>query len=326
MKSILTTLAVASVATLLVSTSYADRPGTKVGVQVAKDYKPELKSIGGAAPAGRRDKTPFKAGWSYLEVPVTIIASEPNPRARDDGKPTRGIPHGTIDELEAHFYLAVTDPALNDYKSSELSRDDMKKLIVLEKTIKYVDVPVNELKAQSKKTTKVAVFISPATASKLTGGQPEKLKDKLVSLAVEFTYNGRVCPLALERKTSNPPFKNHLNYTFDQQRENLFSKRSDNLLWWKATSSALPHTSEYQLLSMAETPNAPQYGNYGFPPTSPMYGPEPPSLPSAAPMGEPSATGSGEAAGSSTGKSSSSTGKTSGTSHSTSTEADSAGE
>lgn len=304
MKSILTTLAVAGAATLLVSTSYADRPGTKVGVQVAKDYKPELKSIGGAAPAGRRDRTPFKAGWSYLEVPVTVIAAEPNPRARDDGKPTRAIPHGTIDELEAHFYLAVTDPALQDYKSSELSRDDTKKLIVLEKTVKYVDVPVNELKAQSKKSTKVAVFISPATASKLTAGQPEKLKDKLVSLAVEFTYNGRVCPLAMERKTSNPAFKNHLNYTFDQQRENQFSKRSDNLLWWKATSSALPHSSEYQLLSMAETPNAAQYGNYGFPATSPMYGPEPPSAPAASPLGEPAAAGA-DTAGRTTGRTSS---------------------
>ncbi len=280
MKTLLTTLAVAATATLLVSNSYADRPGTKVGVQVAKDYKPELKSIGGAAPANRRDRTPFKAGWSYLEVPVTVFASEPNPRARDDGKPTRPIPHGTIDEFEAHFYLAVLDPALNDYKSSELSRDDMKKVVVLEKTIKYADVPVNDIKDQSKKTAKVAVFISPTTAAKLTGGHPDKLKDKLVCLAVEFSYNGTVCRTAMDRRTSNPSYKNHLNYTFDSQREDQFSKRNDNLLWWKATSSALPHTSEYKLLSMAETPNAHRYGDYGFPATIPMYGPEPPVAPS----------------------------------------------
>lgn len=296
MKTILTTLTVAVAATLLVSNSYADRPGTKVGVQVAKDYKPELKSIGGAAPANRRDRTPFKAGWSYLEVPVTVFASEPNPRARDDGKPTRPIPHGTIDEFEAHFYLAVLDPALNDYKSSELSRDDMKKVIVLEKTVKYADVPVNDIKDQSKKTTKVAVFISPTTAAKLTGGKPEKLKERLVCLAVDFSYNGTVCRTAMERRTSNPSYKNHLNYTFDQQRENQFSKRSDNLLWWKATSSALPHSSEYSLLSIAETPNAPRYGDYGFPATIPMYGSEP-AAPPVNPLGDTSPGGAEKAPG-----------------------------
>lgn len=298
MKTILTTLTVAAAATLLVSNSYADRPGTKVGVQVAKDYKPELKSIGGAAPANRRDKTPFKAGWSYLEVPVTVFASEPNPRASSDGKTTRPIPHGTIDELEAHFYLAVSDPALNDYKSSELSRDDTKKVIVLEKTIKYADVPVNDIKDQSKKTTKVAVFISPATAAKLTGGKPDKLKEKLVSLAVDFSYNGTVCRTAMERRTSNPSYKNHLNYTFDQQREDQFSKRNDNLLWWKATSSALPHSSEYKLLSIAETPSAPRYGEYGFPATIPMYGPEP-ATPPVNPLGDTSSGNTEEKSGSS---------------------------
>lgn len=291
MKTILTTLTVAAAATLFVSNSYADRPGTKVGVQVIKDYKPELKSIGGAAPANRRDKTPFKAGWSYLEVPVTLVASEPNPRFNIDGKATRAIPHGTIDEFEAHFYLAVSDPALNDYKPSEISRDDLKKVIVLEKTVKFADVPVNDIKDQSKKTAKLAVFISPATASKLTGGKPEELKKKLVCFAVDFSYNGTVCRTAMERKTSNPPYKNHLNYTFDPQREDQFSKRNDNLLWWKATSSALPHSSEYELLSIAETPHAPRYGEYGFPPTIPMYGPEPAVSP-VNPLGD---TSSGDA-------------------------------
>lgn len=286
MKTILTTLTVAAAATLLVSNSYADRPGTRVGVQVAKDYKPELKSIGGASPANRRDKTPFKAGWSYLEVPVTVFASEPDPNVSNDGKATRrAIPHGTIDEFEAHFYLAVSDPALNDYKPSELSLDDLKKVIVLEKTVRYADVPVNDITDQSKKSTKVAVFISPATAAKITGGKPNELKKKLVCLAVDFSCNGTVCRTAMERKTSNPPYKNHLNYTFDQQRENQFSKRSDNLLWWKATSSALPHSSEYRLLSIAETPSAPRYGDYGFPATIPMYGSEP-AAPPLKPLGD----------------------------------------
>lgn len=287
-------MAAAVLAIVSVPDVYADKTGTKVAVQIDSGFKPELKEPGGGASSKREKNMQARAGvWSYLEVPVTVFAAEPNPRSRDDGKALRAIPHGTIDELEVRFYLALSDPALNDYKPSELSRDDAKKLIVLERTVKYTDVPVNENKEQSQKTpAKVGVFISPVTASKLTGGRPEKLKEKLVALAVEFYYGGSVCRLAQPRRTANPKEKNHVNYCWDASRKEAFSK-----LWWKMTSSQLPRSQDYRLLSIAETPFAPQYGNFHFPPTVPLYGSEAaPRAASSSPLGTPEPAASDRAA------------------------------
>ncbi len=279
MKAYQVIVVLASAVTLVTPSAYADRTGTRVYAQVNGNYKPEVRAInpnnmmvqGSSNRRERNERTPRvknvaeNVNWYYLEVPVKFFALEPDPRERGE---MRAIPHGTVDELEANFYLAVTNPAVNEFKNSELTRADQNKLIVLEKTLKYVDVPVGDPKKhQIAPETKTAVFLSPATVGKLTGGHPEKLKEKLVAFAVVFRYNGANCRLNPETSSSTRD-KNYLNYCWDSKRSDSFIKKT----WWQSTSSALPRMNDYKLRSIAETPFAARYTIYGYPAVSPMYG------------------------------------------------------
>lgn len=231
-------------------------------------------AIQNTTPSNRRERseriTRAKSGtenvnWYYLEVPVKFFAVEPDPRERGE---VRAIPHGTIDELEVCFYLAVTNPAVNEFDRNELTREEQQRMIVLEKKLKYVDVPVGDLKKQQATSeTKTAVFLAPATVAKLTNGHPEKFKDKLVAMAVEFRYNGATCRMNPEANKSSRD-KNYLNYCWDSKRKDNFIKNT----WWRSNSPMLPRTSGYKLLSIAETPFAARYSMHGYPAVSPMYG------------------------------------------------------
>lgn len=296
MKAYQVIVAMVSAVTLLTPFAYADRAGTKVYAQVNGNYKPEVRAINPntmmtqetASRRGRSERiSRTKSGteninWYYMEVPVKFFATEPDPRERGVA---RAIPHGTIDELEVSFYLAVTNPAVNEFKNNELTREDQKKLIVLERTLKYVDVPVGDLsRQQAVPETKTAVFLSPATVGKLTAGHPEKLKEKLVAFAVVYRYNGTVCRMNPEANPSSRD-KNYLNYCWDAKRANTFTENK----WWQMNSASLPRVNDYKLRSIAETPFAPRYTIYGYPAVSPMYGSAPAAETSAASTGGTSA-------------------------------------
>ncbi len=152
-----------------------------------------------------------------------------------------------VDELKVHAYLVFAVGKDGD------------KLILLDKEITYVNIPLSPKTDRSEnRNVQAAVFISPSDAARICADDSNKvdrvdLKDKLAAVAVEFKFKDAAC--------GKP----------DTEKDVLVNKKLKNRLkpnWWtKEDKKGIGA----KLCSIAETPFAPFYAP-AFPPTSPMYG------------------------------------------------------
>lgn len=174
--------------------------------------------------------------WHVLRIPYTLRG-----KARGDKKPL------FVDELKVHAYLVFAVGKDGD------------KLILVDKEITYVDIPLSpKADLSENKNVQAAVFISPSDATRICADDARKadkadLSGKLAAVAVEFSFQGENC------------------HKSDAPNDVLVDKKMKNRLkkgWWKKEDKA---GIGVRLRSIAETPFAPFYAP-AFPPTNPMYG------------------------------------------------------
>lgn len=182
--------------------------------------------------------------WHYVRIPYALEG-----KCRDASK----LPL-YVDELKVHAYLVFVAN-----KEGKEGKEGKKKLIMLDKEITYVNIPLTpKVESSENKNVQAAVFLSPADAARICAGDSSKvdkvdLKDRLAAVAVEFKFKDASClkPDTEQWVLVDKKMKNHL---------------SDK--WWtKEDKKGIGA----QLCSIAETPFAPFYAPT-FPPTSPMYG------------------------------------------------------
>ena len=175
--------------------------------------------------------------WHYVRIPYALEG-----KCRDASK----LPL-YVDELKVHAYLVFT------------ADKEGKKLIMLDKEITYVNIPLTQkVDSSENKNVQAAVFISPSDAARICADESSKvdkvdLKDRLAAVAVEFKFKDASClkPDTEQSVLVNKKMKNRLS---DQ--------------WWTKEDKKGVGA---RLCSIAETPFAPFYAPT-FPPTSPMYG------------------------------------------------------
>lgn len=175
--------------------------------------------------------------WHYVRIPYSLEG-----KCRDaDTLPLY------VDELKVHAYLVFT------------ADKEGKKLIMLDKEITYVNIPLSpKTESSENKNVQAAVFISPSDAARICADGSSKvdkvdLKDRLAAVAVEFKFKDASC--------IKP----------DTEQSVLVNKKMKNRLssqWWTKEDKKGVGA---KLCSIAETPFAPFYAPT-FPPTSPMYG------------------------------------------------------
>ena len=174
--------------------------------------------------------------WHVVRIPYTLRG-----KSRGDKKPL------FVDELKVHAYLVFAVGKDGD------------KIILVDKEITYVDIPLSAKADMSEnRNVQAAVFISPADAVRICSDDARKadkadLSDKLAAVAVEFSFKGTNC----NKK--------------DADTDVLVNKKMKNRLkkgWWKKEDKA---GIGVQLRAISETPFAPFYAP-AFPATNPMYG------------------------------------------------------
>lgn len=174
--------------------------------------------------------------WHYVRIPYAVEGF-----CRKDSKPPM-----YVDELKVHAYLVFA------------VGKDADKLILLDKEITYVNIPLTPKTDKSEnKNVQAAVFISPSDAARICSDDSSKvdkvdLKDKLAAVAVEFSFKDSSC--------IKP----------DTEQSVLVNKKMKNRLkakWWTKEDKAGIGAS---LKAICETPFAPFYAP-AFPPTSPLY-------------------------------------------------------
>lgn len=174
--------------------------------------------------------------WHFVRIPYTLQG-----KSRGDKTPLY------VDELKVHAYLVFAVGKDGD------------KLILLDKEITYVNIPLTPKSGMSEnKNVQAAVFISPSDAARICGNGSSKvdkvdLSGKLAAVAVEFKFKDADC--------GKP----------DTDADVLVDKKMKNKLkkgWWKKEDKAGIGVS---LRAISETPFAPFYAP-AFPPTSPLYG------------------------------------------------------
>lgn len=175
--------------------------------------------------------------WHYVRIPYALEG-----KCRDASK----LPL-YVDELKVHAYLVFA------------ADKEGKKLIMLDKEITYVNIPLTQkVDSSENKNVQAAVFISPSDAARICADESSKvdkvdLKDRLAAVAVEFKFKDASC--------LKP----------DTEQSVLVNKKLKNRLsakWWTKEDKKGVGA---RLCSIAETPFAPFYAPT-FPPTSPMYG------------------------------------------------------
>lgn len=176
--------------------------------------------------------------WHYVRIPYTLLG-----RCRESDKTPL-----YVDELKVHAYLVFA-----------VGGKDSEKLIMLDKEITYVNIPLTPKAGESEnKNVQAAVFISPSDAARICGAGTSKvdkvdLAGKLAAVAVEFKFKGADCVKP------------------DTEVNVLVNKKMKNRLkagWWKKEDK---NGIGVQLRAISETPFAPFYAPT-FPATSPMYG------------------------------------------------------
>ncbi len=185
--------------------------------------------------------------WHVLRIPYELRG-----KSRKEGK----FPL-YVDELKVHAYLLF-------------AVGKGKKLILLEKEITYVDIPLPKRNAGERcsenREVSAGVFISPADAACICAEDAAKvekvnLKGKLAAVAVEFKFKDADCAAPLEN--GQEPF-----VLIDNSLKSTLKKD-----WWKKEGK---NTIGAELCAISETPFAPYYAP-AFPATSPMYGSAPAS-------------------------------------------------
>lgn len=175
--------------------------------------------------------------WHFVRIPYTLLG-----RTRDKDKAPL-----YVDELKVHAYLVFA------------VGKDGEKLILLDKEITYVNIPLTPRGEEGEnKNVQAAVFISPPDAARICGDGSSRvdkvdLSKKLAAVAVEFKFKDMDCT-----KPSS-----EVSVLVDKKMKNRLKSG-----WWKKEDKA---GIGVQLRSIAETPFAPFYAP-AFPATSPMYG------------------------------------------------------
>lgn len=152
-----------------------------------------------------------------------------------------------VDELKVHAYLVFA------------VGKDGEKLIMLDKEVTYVNIPLNPKSGVGEnRNVQAAVFISPSDAARICGDASSKvdkvdLAGKLAAVAVEFKFKDADC---VKPDTE-------VDVVVDKKMQKRLKKG-----WWKKEDNA---GIGAKLCAISETPFAPFYAP-AFPPTSPMYG------------------------------------------------------
>lgn len=176
------------------------------------------------------------ASWQYITIPLRV-----NGKCRGDKNPN------FVGELNVHVYAAF-EGAGKDAAP-----------ILLDKEITYVEIPLSGKSSENKEWMEglmnAGIFLSPSNAKKILGDDKEKieLKDKLIAVAVEASFEGSNC-----MHPKKEPF-----YIVSTKYKQKLSGA-----WWKKGSA---NKQNAELLAISETPFAPFYAPT-FPPTKPLYG------------------------------------------------------
>lgn len=199
------------------------------------DLKVETVSYAGSPIAGKAKADDELTTWQYVVIPLKVDG-----KCRGDHYPN------FLGELKVHIYAAFdggkdADPVL------------------LDKEITYVEIPLpgksSENKDWSCGTMNAGIFISPANASKILGSANKgtKLKDKLIAVAVDASFDGTSCM---------HPTKEPFVIIDTKYKQKLTGS------WWKKSSK---NKGGAELSSIAESPFAPFYAPV-FPATKPLFG------------------------------------------------------
>lgn len=187
---------------------------------------------------GKDSAKAMNPAWHFVRIPYSILG-----RSRDADKTPL-----YVDELKVHAYLVFAVPAKGEDK-----------LILLDKEITYVNIPLNPKGNEGEnKNVQAAVFISPSDAARICGEGTSKVErvdlgGKLAAIAVEFSFNDADC---VKPKT---------------EVDVVLNKKLKSRLkagWWKKEAK---NDLGVKLCAISETPFAPFYAP-SFPATSPMYG------------------------------------------------------
>ncbi len=217
---------------------------TAANVWLDANAKPVFQIMGKGIQADKGASAPtFTCPWQYVSIPLHVEGKLKGDEAEH--------PH-FISELKLRISLAI---AIEDDKGKV-----MKKPVILQKDVTYVDVPLAKSdKKTGKSVVNVGVFVSPASAYKLNRKNGD-LSKKLVGVAVEGTFNGANCNRLKGDGSESPVVGVVVNQSAGKE---LGEK------WWRGTGSG---STGAVLNAISETPFAPQYAEHGFPPVRPMYG------------------------------------------------------
>ncbi len=214
---------------------------TNARIWLDPNIKPEFTSHGGGINVDKlKDSPTYSRTWQYVSIPVHVEGAVKGDNA----------PH-YIPELKVRISLVVTP---SDAKGKDAETPEL-----LTREITYVDIPL----AKGKKTNtaegivNVGVFVSPSGAFTLAE-RDGNLAKKLLAVAVEGEFMGSPCNRVQEKPSDAVTTAVVLDRVAGKNiPENWWKKKSGNMV---------------RLYSIAETPFAASYANFGFPATSPLYG------------------------------------------------------
>lgn len=176
------------------------------GSALAQDYritvdKPSVQAIQSPDISTNVSKKFSPKDWIELEAQVKVEA-KPEPKS------------GYIDSMDVSWYVLVPNP------------EQSKQLFKITRTIKHVNVPVDE-------EVYVSAYLSPAVVRRLTGSDNVS-STALKSVGVEVLINGRA--------------------TKDSM--NTSEKMGGRVDWWNVSSASVAETTSYKLMAKNETPYA----------------------------------------------------------------------
>lgn len=212
-----------------------------------------------------------KAAWHVVNIPIVITGRG---KSKDGDKE----PGNYVSELTVTAYLLYRAPKDKTIESTSKADGEAKKFCLVEKTITYVNIPLDTKSGKRESNQpvgynemSVALFFPRAEAYKITGSEQaadEMVKpDRFVGYAIEATYKGTHCPEAKVDKSSPGQGATLTSKLFDSK----LKREIGSATWWKGRTREHFRPTEVQPLCISETPFAPFYGSY-YPATKPLYG------------------------------------------------------
>lgn len=215
-----------------------------------------------------------KPMWHVVNIPITVTARG---KTKDGDKAAANY----ISELRVTAYLLyrAPEPPKQGKSSSKSADSDAKKFCLIEKTMTFVDIPLDTKsgKREAKEEVgytemSVGLFIPRSEAYKITGSDDpasEMVKSgRFVAYAVEASFRGAPCrKVEISGQSSTSAGLTPNSKVFD----NKLKKDVGTATWWKGKTREHFTATDAKVLCISETPFAPFYSSF-YPATRPLYG------------------------------------------------------